>query len=285
MPSFALNQEIMNLEDQQTKGDKTVAARLKICYAQRTEEAAAAAAVAEKKANAAAAQDAKQQKKMRSSGGGAQVKEVHSGSLLNCRDCETDFFFSDKESAFFTEKGLSAPTRCYPCRQEKKAQRQTDGPRPKRIACCDCQTEFIHSIGAQQHYEENGWSVPLRCISCRSAKKAQKLMAFPINCKDCHTDFVFSVGSQIYFKEKGWDAPSRCAGCRKTNKAKAVEAAASAASAESAAGGISAQELIAAARVMVNGDGTYNVEDETNDGPELDQDDLNKEQVRMMRNE
>ena len=222
MPSFALNQEIMNLEEQQKNGDNTVAARLKICYAQRTAESAAATAAEQKKAATAAAQEMKEQKKMRGGGGGGggggQSKEVHSGSLLNCRDCETDFFFSDKENAFFTEKGLSAPTRCYPCRQEKKVQRQ--GPQAMHIACSDCHADFVHSIGAQQHYEENGWSAPVRCVPCRSAKKAKKLTAFPINCKDCHTDFIFPVGSQIYFKEQKWDAPSRCAGCRKTNKVK-----------------------------------------------------------------
>jgi len=88
------------------------------------------------------------------------------------------------------------------------------------------QKDFIHSIGAQHHYEENGWAVPIRCIDCRTVKK---MAPFAINCKDCHTDFNFSVGSQIHFKQVGWAAPSRCAGCRKTNKAKVV--------AETAAGG------------------------------------------------
>jgi hypothetical protein len=85
------------------------------------------------------------------------------------------------------------------------------------IACSDCHAEFVHSIGAQQHYEENGWEVPIRCVDCRAVKK---MAPFAINCKDCHTDFNFSVGSQIHFKQAGWAAPSRCVGCRKTNKAK-----------------------------------------------------------------
>jgi hypothetical protein len=92
------------------------------------------------------------------------------------------------------------------------------------ISCKDCQTEFIHSIGAQKHYEENGWEVPIRCVDCRAVKK---MAPFAINCKDCHTDFNFSVGSQIHFKQAGWAAPSRCVGCRKANKAKvSAEAAA-----------------------------------------------------------
>ena len=72
MPSFALNQEIMNLEEQQMNGDTTVAARLKVCYAQRTEESAVAASAAEKKVAAVAALEAKQMKKMR---GGRQSSD------------------------------------------------------------------------------------------------------------------------------------------------------------------------------------------------------------------
>ena len=73
MPSFALNQEIMNLEEQQKNGDNTVAARLKVCYAQRTAESAAATVVEQKKAASAAAQEMKEQKKMRGDGGGCTV--------------------------------------------------------------------------------------------------------------------------------------------------------------------------------------------------------------------
>ena len=113
------------------------------------------------------------------------------------------------------------PTRCYPCRQEKKAQRQ--GPQPMHISCKNCQKEFVHSIGAQQHYEENGWELPIRCVDCRAVKR---MAPFAINCKDCHTDFNFSVGSQIHFKQAGWDAPSRCVDCRKANKAKVTTEAA-----------------------------------------------------------
>jgi hypothetical protein len=212
MSSLAIKQEIMMMEEQtQTPQTK---ARLAILYAQRDAANGLVAAAAQKKQAEADAALAKVAKKLRG-GGGGEAKEVHSGQLLACRDCEANYFISDKEQAFFTEKGLTMPTRCYPCRQEKKAERQ--GPQPMHISCKDCQKDFVHSIGAQHHYEENGWAVPIRCIDCRTVKK---MAPFAINCKDCHTDFNFSVGSQIHFKQVGWAAPSRCAGCRKTNKAK-----------------------------------------------------------------
>jgi hypothetical protein len=109
------------------------------------------------------------------------------------------------------------------------------------ISCKNCQKEFIHSIGAQQHYEENGWELPVRCVDCRAVKK---MAPFAINCKDCHTDFNFSVGSQIHFKQVGWAAPSRCAACRKTNKAK-VAAEAAAGSSDPAAEKVDEEEVIA----------------------------------------
>ena len=251
MSSLAIKQEIMTLEEK--KQTPQTRARLTTLYAQRDAANGAVTVAAQKKQAEADAALAKVAKKSRGGGGGGgEAKEVHSGQLLTCRDCEANFFFSDKDKAFFTEKGLTTPARCYPCRQEKKAQRQ--GPQPQHISCADCQADFIHSVGAQQHYEENGWEAPVRCVDCRAAKKAKKLAPFAINCKDCHADFNFSVGSQIHFKQAGWAAPSRCAACRKTNKAKVA--------AEVAAGGIEPAELIAAAREMVNGDGTFKTETE-----------------------
>jgi len=226
----------MTLEEQtQTPQTK---ARLATLYEQRDTANGLVAAAAQKKKAEADAALAKVAKKSRG-GGGGEAKEVHSGLLLSCRDCESNFFVSDKEQSFFTEKGLTMPTRCYPCRQEKKAQRQ--GPQPMRISCKDCQTEFIHSVASQQHYEENGWSAPVRCVDCRAVKK---LAPFAINCKDCHADFNFSVGSQIHFKQVGWAAPSRCAACRKTNKAK-VAAEAAAGSGDPAAEKVDEEEVIA----------------------------------------
>ena len=44
----------------------------------------------------------------------------------------------------------------------------------KIIACRDCGSEFIFSVGEQEFYKEKGFeNEPTRCMSCRSSKKQQ----------------------------------------------------------------------------------------------------------------
>ena len=42
---------------------------------------------------------------------------------LKCSDCGTEFVFSDRDQAFFKEKGFTPPKRCKPCRDIKKQSR------------------------------------------------------------------------------------------------------------------------------------------------------------------
>jgi putative zinc ribbon protein len=39
---------------------------------------------------------------------------------LKCVDCNSDFIFSDRDQAFFQQKGFTDPKRCKPCRDIKK---------------------------------------------------------------------------------------------------------------------------------------------------------------------
>ena len=44
----------------------------------------------------------------------------------------------------------------------------------KTITCRDCGSEFIFSVGEQEFYKEKGFdNEPVRCVSCRRAKKEQ----------------------------------------------------------------------------------------------------------------
>ena len=44
----------------------------------------------------------------------------------------------------------------------------------KTITCKDCGSEFIFSVGEQEFYKEKGFdNEPIRCISCRRARKDQ----------------------------------------------------------------------------------------------------------------
>lgn len=44
----------------------------------------------------------------------------------------------------------------------------------KKIVCKDCGTEFTFSVAEQEFYKEKGFeNDPVRCKSCRDAKKAK----------------------------------------------------------------------------------------------------------------
>lgn len=48
-----------------------------------------------------------------------------------CKDCGSDFIFSEGEQAFYQEKGFTnEPTRCPECRKAHKAQRNKFGSKP-----------------------------------------------------------------------------------------------------------------------------------------------------------
>ena len=46
---------------------------------------------------------------------------------LTCSDCGMEFAFTEREQAFYTEKGFSEPRRCPSCRASRKAARSSDG--------------------------------------------------------------------------------------------------------------------------------------------------------------
>jgi CxxC-x17-CxxC domain-containing protein len=45
---------------------------------------------------------------------------------LTCGDCGMEFSFTEREQAFYAEKGFSEPRRCPSCRQSRKAARAGD---------------------------------------------------------------------------------------------------------------------------------------------------------------
>ena len=47
--------------------------------------------------------------------------------IITCADCGADFLFSEREQSFYTERGMSEPKRCKPCRDQRKAQRGESG--------------------------------------------------------------------------------------------------------------------------------------------------------------
>jgi CxxC-x17-CxxC domain-containing protein len=51
---------------------------------------------------------------------------VYEDKAISCADCGQEFTFTASEQAFYAEKGFTdSPKRCKPCRQARKAQRNT----------------------------------------------------------------------------------------------------------------------------------------------------------------
>ncbi len=40
---------------------------------------------------------------------------------ITCVECGSSFVFSERDQAFYGERGMTAPKRCKPCRQRRKA--------------------------------------------------------------------------------------------------------------------------------------------------------------------
>ena len=46
---------------------------------------------------------------------------------LTCSDCSMEFAFTEREQAFYAEKGFTEPRRCPSCRASRKAARNAEG--------------------------------------------------------------------------------------------------------------------------------------------------------------
>jgi hypothetical protein len=55
---------------------------------------------------------------------------------LTCCDCGNDFTWSDGEQRFYTERNLSMPRRCQPCRTYRRQEREqaSESANPQRGA-------------------------------------------------------------------------------------------------------------------------------------------------------
>lgn len=47
----------------------------------------------------------------------------------------------------------------------------------KTLACRDCGTEFVFTVGEQEFFAQKGFSEPNRCPACRAARKMERLRA------------------------------------------------------------------------------------------------------------
>ena len=94
---------------------------------------------------------------------------------IECVDCGTEFVFSAEEQALFSSRGYqNEPKRCLPCRQARKARRDTGdgfGYRPNRqmypIVCAQCGKEAEVPFEPRQ-------GRPVYCSDCYNAVKTDR---------------------------------------------------------------------------------------------------------------
>lgn len=48
-----------------------------------------------------------------------------SDTEITCQDCKTTFLFTEQDQDFYAEKGFTPPKRCKPCRQVRKANKES----------------------------------------------------------------------------------------------------------------------------------------------------------------
>ncbi|MBI4812243.1 zinc-ribbon domain containing protein [Candidatus Falkowbacteria bacterium] len=84
---------------------------------------------------------------------------------LTCRDCGKPFTFTERDQAFYQEKGWeNQPTRCRDCARAKRQNMQ--GPRqmyPAVCAVCGKDTEVPFQPKGDR---------PVKCLDCFRADKA-----------------------------------------------------------------------------------------------------------------
>ncbi|MGI6701788.1 MAG: zinc-ribbon domain containing protein [Christensenellales bacterium] len=85
--------------------------------------------------------------------------------VLKCKECGSDFVFSENEQAFYQEKGfLNEPQRCPECRRAKKDRSRSYDRRMYPAVCAGCgrQTEIP--------FEPKG-DKPVYCKECYQNKR------------------------------------------------------------------------------------------------------------------
>lgn len=53
------------------------------------------------------------------------MDNTNADKVLDCQDCRTQFVFTAGEQSFFDQKGFTPPRRCVPCREKRKAEKNS----------------------------------------------------------------------------------------------------------------------------------------------------------------
>lgn len=100
---------------------------------------------------------------------------------LTCRDCGTNFTFTEGEQDFYSQRGYSEPVRCPDCRAAKKVSRDNDS--------------YGSGYGSSDGYSSGGYGRSERTMTkvvCASCGKDTEVPFVPrgdkpVYCSDCYS--------------------------------------------------------------------------------------------------
>lgn len=82
-----------------------------------------------------------------------------------CKECNSEFIFSESEQAFYKEKGFqNEPQRCSSCRAAKKQQGRGNEREMFSATCAECGAE------TKVPFQPNGMK-PVYCRECFQARR------------------------------------------------------------------------------------------------------------------
>lgn len=90
---------------------------------------------------------------------------------LVCVDCNAPFTFTEGEQEFYASKGLSAPSRCKPCRDQRKEDRMSERTSAGEMFDATCaQCGAPTKVPFKPRSPEEGGR-PVLCSACEIASQ------------------------------------------------------------------------------------------------------------------
>jgi hypothetical protein len=86
---------------------------------------------------------------------------------ITCRECRCTFVFSEYDQVFFAKREFQTPTRCKPCREKRKAEKEASGS--KLNPGSSVMTTAVKLDAARDHFRAAGRTVIVEMIPQRVA--------------------------------------------------------------------------------------------------------------------
>ena len=118
---------------------------------------------------------------------------------LTCSDCGMEFAFTEREQAFYAEKGFSEPRRCPSCRASRKAARGAEGGGYGGGSSYSSGSGYDSGYGGGGGYSSGGYGGGGGGGGYRSSAPREMFDATCSNCgKDAKVPFRPTNGKPVY---------------------------------------------------------------------------------------